>query len=338
MSAKTPPHQAVTAALSFIKGAALQPASKPGFAHALRLSYNTINADRLGWDAKRKALTYRYAFEDVVTASPTLGTMTAIMDELTTNACFAVGQPSAPGLSLHMDMEWLIDDPTTLFGTDRKELDVVNIVTKLGRTISFTRAEYVHPVTQQIVAYGTHVKYMPTGSFFLDIIFNKSWAYALYKAVYRVNTADVPNTYPLQDVIATHMQHTGLGHATFHITREHTNPFGGLHGGCHAVLMEAVAMPLAKSVLSKRMKISTNGDDDNVRAFVKSIKIDYLSAGKVGQDIRITAETIEEEVHGTKVSLRVKLSRSDGRVLSDATMLVAAGASASSPPPVTSRM
>ena len=43
------------------------------------------------------------------------------------------------------------------------------------------------------------------------------------------------------DVIAEHVEPTAVGRARFDVTRQHVNPFGALHGGCHAMLMELTA-------------------------------------------------------------------------------------------------
>jgi acyl-coenzyme A thioesterase PaaI-like protein len=208
--------------LEFIKGGNMQAASKPGFGHALRLSYNLISKERLTWEDK--TLTYRYTFTEHVST----GAFMAIMDELTTNACFGVGQPSAPGVSLQMQME-LTKVPLDLL----KEVDIVSTVVKLGRTVSYVRSDFINPVNQQLVAFGSHVKYMPTGNFFMDTIFNNRWAFDLYA---RMALASPPDQYEEKDllkgVIGPCLEYQGVGSATFTMNLEHVNPFGGLHVSC----------------------------------------------------------------------------------------------------------
>lgn len=218
--------------MDFIKGGNSQPASKPGFGHAVKLSYNVIAKERLSWNETKKSLTYRYKFVNNTPAST--GLLVALMDELTTDACFGYGQPSAPGLSLQMQMQLVSGGP--LLST-YSELDIVSTVTKLGRTISFVKCDFYDTTTTagKLVAFGSHVKYMPTGSFFTDLVFTKSWAWNLYTSVLLGKSS--PKYYEekdlIKEVIGAHLDYQGLGSATFNITEEHMNPFGGMHvSGC----------------------------------------------------------------------------------------------------------
>lgn len=109
---------------NFIKGGAVQPGSNPGFCHALKLSYNTIDKSQLS--VGPKSLGYRYKLSSDVPKF-TIGLFTALMDELTTMACFRVGLPSPPGISLQMQTE-LVDriiDLSTL-----SEIQVISVLSK----------------------------------------------------------------------------------------------------------------------------------------------------------------------------------------------------------------
>jgi hypothetical protein len=207
--------------IDFIKSGNTQPASKPGFGHAIKLSYNLMAKETLSW--KNKSLTYRYNFcENVDKAAP--GLFMAIMDELTTNACFGVGQPSAPGLSLQMQVELAAGAPNL----QPKDMDVVSTVVKLGRTISFTRCEFYQD--QKMIAFGSHVKYMKTGSFFMDLVFNKAWAWKLYMWCVGNNLpAQYEEKHLWKGVIRPYLEYHSVGDATFSMNGEHVNPFGGLH-------------------------------------------------------------------------------------------------------------
>ena len=70
--------------------------------------------------------------------------------------------------------------------------------------------------------------------------------------------------------------------ATFFVSNEHTNPFGAMHGGCHAMVMEQVALSYAQQ------KLNSQG------LMLEAMQIDYLSAGKKGA-IDVFCETIGEE-------------------------------------------
>lgn len=216
--------------MDFIKGGNSQPASKPGFGHAIKLSYNGIAKERLSWNETKKSLTYRYKFVDTLAAST--GLLVALMDELTTDACFGYGQPSAPGLSLQMQIQLVSGGGPSL--STYSELDIVSTVTKLGRTISFVKCDFYDTTTKKLVAFGSHIKYMPTGSFLLDMVFTKSWAWNLYSSLLLGKSS--PKYYEeknlIKEVIGAHLDYQGIGSATFTITGEHVNPFGGLHVSC----------------------------------------------------------------------------------------------------------
>lgn len=281
----------------FVKGAAVQKGSNPGFGHALKLSYNTIDKSQLS--VGPKSLNYCYKLSSDVPKF-TVGLLTAIMDELSTNACFRVGLPCPPGVSLQMHTE-LVDhiDLSTIHET---EMNVINIVTKLGKTVSHTRTEFRLVDTNQLIAYSSHVKYMPTGNTIFDMVMTNRTLYNLFERFY-LRKIKLPyfDQKPLfKDVVQSHLEFHGLGRATFHITREHTNPFGALHGGCHAMIMETVAEPLAKTQLQT----------DQVH--LHGLHIQFLSPAKGSIDV------VCEIIHGTSTTLQVRvlLKRGD-KVLSE---------------------
>merc|ERR1711862_756986 len=92
------------------KSGSLSSDSTPGFAHALMLSYNTISKERYSADVEKKTLTYAYQFGDDVTNNnkPSVGLLSALQDELGTQAMFGAGLPCPPGASLQMCTE-LVD-------------------------------------------------------------------------------------------------------------------------------------------------------------------------------------------------------------------------------------
>ena len=135
------------AILDFIKSGNLRPGSKPGFGHALKLSYNTIAPERLSLGGSSgRALVYRYRFSNDV-PTPSVSLLTAIMDELSTDAVFGTGLPAAPGLSLQMQTEiYAVSDDDDADDADLlllKEVDVVNEVRKLGRKVTHTQTDFL---------------------------------------------------------------------------------------------------------------------------------------------------------------------------------------------------
>mmetsp|Transcript_15088 Transcript_15088/g.21828 ORF Transcript_15088/g.21828 Transcript_15088/m.21828 type:complete len:660 (+) Transcript_15088:82-2061(+) len=210
------------------------------------------------------------------------------LDELSTMACFAVGQPSAPGLSLQFQSELLSnlhsntiintlsppDHRTTTKATKAttKDIDIINTVTKLGRTISYTRTDYRCAESHKLLGYSTHVKYMPTGSWLLDLVFNTKFGFGLYKMLCLPDTT-VPEKYPEvslersmggnlefcdhQDSDNQNQNQNHKGEATFHMNGEHVNPFGSMHGGCHAVLMEMCGEKFIRTLLNNNNNNNT---------------------------------------------------------------------------------
>ena len=279
---------------NFIKGGAIQKGSNPGFCHALKLSYNTIDKSKLS--VGPNSLNYHYKLSSDVPKF-TIGLLTALMDELTSCACFRVGSPCPPGVSLQMQTELVDYIELSTFS----EIKVMNVVTKLGKTVSHTRTEFRSVDTDQLVAYSSHVKYMPTGNRILDVLMTNRTLDDLFERFYLRRTK-VPffDQKPLfNDVIQSHLECHGLGQATFHCTREHTNPFGALHGGCHAILMETVAEPLAKAQLSM----------DHVH--LQAIHIQFLSPAQ--GSINVVCEIISCT---STLQLRVLLKRGT-RILSE---------------------
>ena len=291
----------------FVKGAALQPGSNPGFGHATKLSYNLIDKQRFSITGP-KSLCYRYKLSPDV-SKYTTGLLTALMDELSPYPCFRVGQPSAPGLSLQMQTELVPSKQTGLALESLEELEIDSVVTKLGRKIAFVRTDFRDTKTNQLVAFSSHVKYMPTGSFVVDWIMNNRFLYDLYEKFY-LQSAQVPfhEEKPIvQGVLRPHLQFINAGQATFEVTQEHTNPFGSLHGGCHAMVMEMVAEAFAKDTL---------GCD---KVILEAIQIEFLAAGKLGKTLDVFCESLgaDETVKACDILQVRVLIQGGGRVCSD---------------------
>lgn len=279
--------------------------SKPGFSHALKLSYNTIAKER--FSIGHKTLTYRYELcKDV--NKPTVGLFCALQDDLSTLAIFSAGFPVPPGVSLQMQTELIEKKIPTA-----QVIDIANTVTKLGRSISHTRTDFFCAETKKLLAYSTHVKYMPTGSWFLDFLFRSKLLLIILRVV---NSRTKPPLFydeeKLADVIGRHLEFHGPGVATFHRTGEHTNPMGSLHGGCVAMIMEQVAENWAKQCL---------GVDAVLLEFMH---IDFLSAVR-GEKLEVQCETIgRDDVNG---SLYVRVVQKSGeKIFSDGKLRFSKGA------------
>jgi len=292
----------------FMKAGSVQPGSNPGFGHAMKLSYNTMDLQRMSITGP-KSLCYRYKLSPDVPRFTT-GLLTALMDELSTVACFRVGLPSAPGLSLQMQTELIPSEQTGLMLDSLEELDIDTVVTKLGRTVSFTKTHFRDAKTQELVGFSSHVKYMPTGSRLMDWVFTNRFLYDLYEQFYlRSKVIPIYEEGPLvSGVLQPHLDFVHPGRATFGITSKHTNPFGSLHGGCHAMIMEMVGKVFAKDQLGCESVL------------LEAMQIDYLGAGKVGRRVEVVCERLgggeEAPKGGTTLQVRVLIQHGD-RICSD---------------------
>jgi len=300
--------------MSYFKRASLLlPGSRPGFNHALKLSHTTIDPKRVHsiGTFSNPEMTYRYSLSSDIPKYST-GVLTALMDELSTDACFRVGLPSAPGLSLQFQTELVDKTKAMKFfnGQDdmHKEVDIINTVSKLGRTIAHTRTDFRCSQTQSLIAFSSHVKYMPTGLPSLDFLLRYPKIHDIYiDNAFRYSTIRVYDEKALSQVIGPHLQFDrdrgeGKPYATFTVTTEHTNPFGAMHGGCQAIVMEDVALDFVRNELS---------NDDVI---VEALQMEFMSPGKQGPiDVYCEVigtsvdDTVEERVSTMHVRVQLRL-------------------------------
>ena len=239
---------AVERILQVIQIVCNQAALTPGFTHALRLSYNLISKQHLTWNDDddddnnvARTLTYRYKFGKQV-GKPTAGLLLAIMDEISTSACFGAGNPSAPGVSIQMHLElcqqrglrhhhpMLVQLPSVLQQQqqqyEEEELDVISTVVKLGRILSYITTEFRNPNTRALVAFGSHTKYMPLTGISL-LLPSSTASSSLTPPPQHIH--QYKEKYLVEEVIAPNLVHNGIGRATFHMNHDHVNGFGSLH-------------------------------------------------------------------------------------------------------------
>lgn len=250
---------------SFVKGGCTQKGARPGFAHALKLSYQLMDRSRLSTTSKTN-LNYRFKLSDDI-PKITMGFFMAAMDEMTTNACFRVALPCQPGVSVQMQTE--LAQGVDLTQVVDHEIDILNYVIKQGRTLSHTRTEYREASTQKLLAFSTHVKYMPTGSRIMDLVFTNKYLYGILSRFF-LEPVKLPlyEEHGLYDkVIGSHLEFHGVDRATFHCSLEHTNPFGSMHGGCVAMVMETVGLRYAQDMLDETAQL-------------QAMQIDYVAAGR----------------------------------------------------------
>lgn len=281
--------------------------SQPGFGHALKLSYNLMAKERLTVTNNNKTLTYRYHLSDDVPKA-TVGLFTALMDELSTNACFAAGLPSPPGVSLQMQTELLVN-----VGTNAQEfllpneIEIVNTVTKLGRTVSHTRTDFYCAATRKPLAFSSHVKYMPTGSRLLDFVLSNKRIFGWYEKWYHQRLGKQVPVYEekhlIREVLGSSLEYTNAQQGRFHITREHTNPFGAMHGGCHAMVMEQAGATFAQSELELELRGNTSNSSSTQQqekqgVVLEAMQVEFIGAAKGTVDVYCeTIGHVENVIH-----------------------------------------
>lgn len=132
------------------------------FQSALGLCYETYDPDRL--TVSKNFLSYRYKLAPSDKLTPGLGA--ALMDEITAGLMGAAGKPA--GASLFFQIQWFPENIKKVSSSDEEDyVDLMNTLTKSGRTISHTRTD-IRSADNKLIGYSTHVKYMPLGNIFLD--------------------------------------------------------------------------------------------------------------------------------------------------------------------------
>ncbi|CAJ1943391.1 unnamed protein product [Cylindrotheca closterium] len=276
---------------------------KPGesmhnFQSALGLCYETYDPDRL--TVSKNFLSYRYKLAPSDKLTPGLGT--ALMDEVTAGLMGAAGKPA--GASLFFQTQWYpenIKSSTSADDDDEDYLDIINTLTKNGRTISHTRTD-IRSSDNKLIGYSTHVKYMPFGNIMMDTLISyfPMWMSPWVSGI--INKQLPPPSPTAHENIGAHKAvDSGLkivsdGKGEFSMTDDHKNPFGTLHGGCTAMIMEKVGESYANSLFK------------DSKFYLESLQVQFLSAGRGQKILTIESETIEftENNHAL---IRVKLMK-----------------------------
>mmetsp|Transcript_27143 Transcript_27143/g.76358 ORF Transcript_27143/g.76358 Transcript_27143/m.76358 type:complete len:406 (-) Transcript_27143:73-1290(-) len=274
----------------FVKNGNIQSYCEPGFNHLLQLSFHTMDWDQLQWDPSTSTLIYNYTFDSNTKLKPSTGVFTALMDELSTNACFVYQQPSPPGWSIHIHTKLLSDghDFIVNYYSKKKEtIEIHNTVTKYTSKITFLDTKFIFQ--NRVLATSTQIKYMPYSSSKLDLmnyVYNSKWCFQLYAWYYQLNTIQ-PQKYKQGEIEFLDEPNK----TKFLITKQYTNMLGTLHGACYAMIMEL-------SLLHNKVS--------SAKYIVKSQQIDYLSSGKIGQIVDIVIHELDRELHLYQVQLFVE--------------------------------
>merc|ERR1711920_1050675 len=113
----------------------------------------------------------------------------------------------------------------------------------------------------QLIGYSTQAKYLLTGKWWLDMWATKNppWMSAWQSKLADILLPSPSGVTSIQagahELVDSNLCHIAPGHAEFKMINEHKNPFGALHGGCVAMVMEKTADRRAKDLLR-----ASNGD------------------------------------------------------------------------------
>lgn len=258
---------------------------KPGeymhnFQSALGLCHETYDPDRL--KVSKNFLSYRYNMAPSDKLTPGLGT--ALMDEVTAGLMGAAGRPA--GASVFFQTQWFPDNIKKSPSDEEDYVDIINTLPKNGRTISHTRTD-IRSSDDKLIGYSTHVKYMPMGNIVVDTILSY-FPFWMSPWMSRIINKRLPPPSPTahENIGAHKAVDAGLkivadGKGEFSMTDDHKNPFGTLHGGCSAMIIEKVG----DSYVSSLFKDSTIS--------LESLQVQFLSAGRGQKTLNIECETID---------------------------------------------
>lgn len=277
-----------------------------GFDYVLGLSSETIQKEQV--TLKPTSLTYRIPLAKAQSENDRMITpalATALMDNTSTQLLGAKWSP--PGASICFQTTW---KKTKIKMQDHEYLDIVNTITKTGRILAHIRTEYITS-DQQLIGHSTHIKYLPTGNFFMDtfVQYYPPWQSPWLVQRLVSSTLSVPATTERPEfpagIKAAHqniqdsLKVSNDGHAEFTMTHEHTNALGALHGGAIAMVMEQVATPIAANSL-----LIDNQDDQE--CYLESLEVSFLKALHGSHKIKVVTETIDL-VQNDHVLLKVML-------------------------------
>lgn len=198
------------------------------FGHALSLAHRQIRKDNLDSNDNEMTLVYRVREHSSLDGKRlSASTCLALIDEFTTVHVASINpQSSFPGVSVHLQLKRAASLPPV-----GSEVVLASKITRLGRTMAFIRAELRDSQDGNLICFGSHVKYLPTGSWILDF-FLTGWRISLqplYGHYFLRDPTFDPDGPSLRQGITSSLVYTGIGRATFEVKPIHTNPLGSMH-------------------------------------------------------------------------------------------------------------
>jgi acyl-coenzyme A thioesterase PaaI-like protein len=299
----------------------------PGFSPAaLGLSYDHIsqlsNTAAVSFDESSKTLKLRFPLEALPKRSTSpvvsLSTYMAMMDDVTTWALvLADSKRSRAGISVSLQAAWNPTLKTTISTTTSASEQVVLFtaaVKKIGRNIGFVGAEIRDAATNELLCFGSHIKYMPMGPLTDFALSSTGWELT---KLYSEHILSVPKAVDTStDLFESFRLHKRSDDsstmASFTPSKVHASLGGPIHGGCQAVLMEMAAQEYVKQQQLSEL-------DSGFQLRLHSMAVEYMSPPKSKQ-VHLKVENIDssastgqtDDSSRSQLSLRVQLAGGDG--------------------------
>lgn len=176
-----------------------------------------------------------------------LSTYLALMDETTTFALLLADPSRArPGVSISLNMHrrpgarnYKLGDPVVILSS----------TSKVGRNVGFAEAEIRSVGSNELICYGSQVKYLPMSLIAELMLSSYGWPLTVFCADwYSKDSKDLTSDVTLADAMASFRFDDKQNCATFEALPLHASPGGPVHGGCQAILMELSGRVLAQRI------------------------------------------------------------------------------------------
>jgi hypothetical protein len=272
------------------------------YRYHLQDSLQQLNVDQTGIrDTKVRLSTYTSILDDVSTWSMILG---------------SCAYPR-PGVSVSMHTEWgpgARSSPSLSDPWDARAVDIVTTLTKKGQTMGFLRSEVKHPITSEVICYYQHTKFLNPG-WLLRILLSPQGMWCLEKMSkyifpFLVRSKPMQNESIRSKQILESFEMSGETTATFRVGPQHTNGFGGLHGGVQAILMEKLGRIVAKKRLTLAMQeVNKEVNECPHQLNCERLLVSYQSSAS--KKLKIQAFVMDLQASERTVSLRMVIERDD---------------------------
>ncbi|KAG7341810.1 hypothetical protein IV203_006902 [Nitzschia inconspicua] len=288
-------------------------------------SFNNVSKGDLRWEETtdvpphHPALVYRYQLPKTLqylqldndeirnddNPAIRLSTYMSILDEVSTWSMILNTFPHPrPGVSVTMSTEWGPAAYTKLMNSSIEAVDITTTVTKQGQTMGFLRSEVRDPVTSQVICHVQHTKFLDPGRWFrmlltpqarwgLNIL--SSHVFPMLKKNEKVKDQEEDEIERAKRIMDS-FTITGPSTATFQVRPQHTNGFGGLHGGVQAILMENLGHKVVKQQISNLTRLRC-----------KRILASYQSSAS--KKVKLQAYVLQSQPTERTITLRVVVER-----------------------------